>query len=159
MPPVEFTLNGNAGVTLALSEVLQQMWAQNLGVRVTVRPLEFKVYLSTEREKQFQVLLEGWSYVVPDPRDILELGVTGDPNNDTGAGFADYDEAFAASDRTADREGRRKAFDAMEAINAREVFFAPVYYANQGFLVHPSVLGWRDNAIDTIDWRELHLAP
>jgi len=159
LPPIDFTLNGNAGVTIALSEALQQMWVQNLGVRVTVHPLEFKVYLSTEREKQFQVLMEGWGYVVPDPRDMLELGVTGDPNNDSGASFPDYDAAFAASDSTGDEAARREAFNSMEAVDAREDFYAPLYYTNHGFLVHPSVRGWRDNPLEIIDWRELYLAP
>jgi hypothetical protein len=47
----------------------------------------------------------------------------------------------------------------MEAVNARECFFAPIFYTNQGFLVHPSVHGWQDNAIDIVDWRGIYLAP
>jgi oligopeptide transport system substrate-binding protein len=159
LPPVEFTLNGNTGTTIAVAEVIQQMWADNLGVRVNLSPLEFKVYLSIGREKQFQVLLEGWTYALPDARDMLEQGITGDPGNDSCASFPDYDAAFAATDSTGDQAVRRQAFDRMEAVNAREVFYAPVYYTNQGFLVHPSVRGWQDNAIDTVDWRGLHLEP
>ncbi len=158
LPPVEFTLNSNTGVILAVGEVLQQMWAQNLGVRVALRSLEFKVYLSTDREKQFQLLIEKW-WSVPDARDTLGLGVSGDPNNDSGASFRDYDAAFAESEGTVDQGGRRRAFDAMEAINAREVSYAPVYYMNRGFLVHPTVRGWRDNRAGWIDWRELYLVP
>lgn len=158
LPPVEFTLNGNAGLTLAVGEVLEQMWAQNLGVHVRVIPVEFKVYLSTLREKQFQVLLDSW-FSIPDPRDLLGLGVTGDPNNDSGGSYPDYDAAFAASERTADPAARRRAFAAMEAILSREVFYAPIYYGNQGVLVRPSVRGWRDNSTSWIDWRELSLEP
>jgi oligopeptide transport system substrate-binding protein len=159
LPPVELTLNGNAGTTIAVAEVLQRMWAENLGVHATVRGLEFKVYLSTERERQFQVLLEGWSYTIDDARDLLEEGVSDDPGNDTGASLRDFDEAFAAADNTSDQARRREAFDRMEAIIAREGFYAPLYYTNQGFLVHPSVRGWRDNPIQLIDWRELYLEP
>jgi ABC-type oligopeptide transport system substrate-binding subunit len=85
--------------------------------------------------------------------------VTGDPNNDALASSRDYDAAFEESDSTADQARRREAFDRMEAVNARECFFAPVYYTNQGFLVHPSVRGWQDNAIDIVDWRGIYLAP
>jgi oligopeptide transport system substrate-binding protein len=159
LPPVELTLNGNTGTTLAVAEVLQQMWAENLGVRVSIRALEFKVYLGTERERQFQLLFEGWTYTMPDARDMLEQGVTGDPGNDAGSSFPGYDNAFAASDATADEGQREAAFDRMEAINARESVFAPVYFTNQGLLVHPSVHGWRDNGLGIIDWRELYLGP
>lgn len=158
LPPVEFTLNGNTGATLAVADVLERMWAQNLGVRVAVLPVEFKVYLSTLRERQFQLLLDGW-VSIPDPRDMLELCITGDPNNDSGASNAAYDAAFAAADRASSGDGRKEAFESMEAINAREAYYAPIFYTDRGFLVHPSVRGWRDNAIMRIDWRDLYLEP
>jgi oligopeptide transport system substrate-binding protein len=157
-PQVEFTLNGNTGVTVAVGEVLEAMWAQNLGVRVTVAPVEFKVYLSTLREKQFQVILDSWAYI-PDAHDMLELAAGGDPNNDSGSASASYDKAMAASERTADASVRRSAFDSAETINAREVFYSPIYFTNQGVLLHPSVRGWKDNGLDVVDWRELYLQP
>jgi oligopeptide transport system substrate-binding protein len=158
LPPVEFTLNGNGGLTLQVAQVLQQMWAKNLGVRVAVVPVEFKVYLSLEREKQFQVLLDSW-FPIPDAADVLEMAVTNDPNNDSGFGDPSYDALYAASERAPDAAGRRRAFDAMEAINAREVAYAPLYYTNRAFLVHPSVRGWHDNLTETIIWSDLYLAP
>jgi oligopeptide transport system substrate-binding protein len=105
------------------------------------------------------VVFEGWTYAMPDPRDMLEQGVTRDPNNDSQASSPEYDAAFAATDRTADESRRREAFDRMEAINARECFYAPIYYTNQSFLVHPSVRGWHDNAVDIVEWRGIHLEP
>jgi oligopeptide transport system substrate-binding protein len=159
LSPIELTLNGNTGTTVAVAEVLQQMWAENLGVHVSIRALEFKVYLSTERERQFQVLFEGWTYAMPDARDMLEQAVTGDPGNDSGASSREYDAAFEATDATADQARRWASFDRMEAINARQVFYAPVYFTNEGRLVHPSVHGWHDNALGIIDWRELSLGP
>jgi oligopeptide transport system substrate-binding protein len=158
LPPVEFTLNGNGGYTLQVAEVLQQMWAKNLGVQVSVVPMEFKSYLSAARERQFQVLLDGW-FPIPDPDHVLEMGVTGDPNNDSGLGDRAYDDAYLESQVAPAAAGRREAFDAMEAINAREVAYAPLYFTNRAFLVHPSVRGWRDNPIERIQWRDLYLAP
>jgi oligopeptide transport system substrate-binding protein len=157
-PKVEFVLNGNTGVTVAVGEVLEGMWAKELGVQVTVVPVEFKVYLSTLREKQFQVILDSWAYI-PDPHDMLELAGTGDPNNDCGSSNPAFDEAIAASERTADNGARRAAFDSAEAINAREAFYAPIYFMNQGILVHHTLHGWRDNGLDVVSWRELYLEP
>jgi oligopeptide transport system substrate-binding protein len=157
-PAVDFTLNGNSGVTLDVAAVLERMWVEGLGIHVAVRPVEFKVYLSTLREKQFQVLLDGF-VSAPDPRDMLELGLGGDPNNDSGAANPDFDAAFAAADRAADRAGRQRAFETMEAINAREAYYAPLFYSNRGFLVDRHVRGWRDNPIMRIEWRELSLVP
>jgi oligopeptide transport system substrate-binding protein len=158
LPPIEFSLNGNGGTALQVGEVLQQMWAQNLGAHVTVQPMEFKVYLTLLREKNFQVVLDGW-FSFPDPSNILELGVIGDPNNDSGGGDPEYDAAYAAAEHTLDPSGRRAAFDRMEAANAREVMYAPIYFTNRGYLVHPGVRGLKDNPTDTVDWREVYLAP
>ena len=157
-PQAEFTLNGNTGVAVATGEVLQEMWAENLGVHASVSPVEFKEYLTISRERRFQFLLDSWAYI-PDAHDMLGLGATGDPNNDAGASYPDYDKAIALSEETNNPAERRAAFDAAESINAREVFFAPIYFYNQGVLLHPSVHGWRDNGLDVVAWRELYLEP
>lgn len=157
-PPFEFTLNSNGGIALEIAQVLQQMWARNLGVQATVVPVEFKAYLSLAREKQFQVLLDGWA-PIPDAGNVLAMGVTGDPNNDSAFSDKAYDDAYLASQVARDPAARWAAYDTMEAINAREVAYAPLYYANRAFLVHPSVRGWRDNVVGRIQWREIYLAP
>jgi oligopeptide transport system substrate-binding protein len=159
LPPVEFTLNGNTGVTLLLASALQAMWIQHLGVHVTVLPCEFKVYLSTLREKQFTLLLDSWGYGIDDPRDPLELATSGDPNNDSAWSNRDYDAAFARADATPDPAVRRAAFDTMSNLLAREVPYAPLYHANQGFLLAPSVRGWQSNPLRIVDWRQLSLQP
>jgi oligopeptide transport system substrate-binding protein len=157
LPSIEFTLNGNAGVTLLIGSALQEMWIKNLGVRVTLQPVEFKVYLSLLREKQFQLLLDGWGYSIADPRDPLELATTGDPNNDSNWSNREYDAAFAATDATGVPAERQAAFDTMEQLLAREAPYSPLFFMNQGFLQHPSVHGWRSNPLHIIDWRALWL--
>jgi ABC-type oligopeptide transport system substrate-binding subunit len=87
------------------------------------------------------------------------MGATGDPNNDSTFSDKAYDAAFLASQTAPNGTARGAAFDAMEAINAREAAYAPLYYANVAFLVHPSVRGWRDNVVGRIQWRDLYLAP
>jgi len=157
LPKIEFSLNGNTGVTLLIGAALQEMWAQNLGVHVTLQPMEFKNYLSVLREKQFQLLLDGWGYGINDPRDPLELATTDDPNNDSAWSNREYDAAFALGDSTREPAERRAAFDTMEKILAREAPYAPLYYTNRGFLMQPSVHGWRNNPLEMIDWRQLWL--
>lgn len=157
-PATELTLNGNSGVTLSVAEILQQMWARNLGVQVALRPLEFKVYLSVDRDMQYQVVLEGFSYYA-DPHDLLGLGVGGDPNNHTGSADPSYDAAFNATDTIADPGRRARAFDAVEAINGDQVFYAPLYYSNQGILVSTSVRGWPGRGSGAINWRDIFLEP
>jgi oligopeptide transport system substrate-binding protein len=157
-PPIELTLNASTGVTLSVAEVLQQMWSKELGVRLELHPLEFKVYLQIAVARDFTILLEGYS-PFPDAHDTLSFGVSDEPNNDTGVNDPDYDRAFAAADRELDPVRRQAALDAVEAINGERFYYAPLYFTNRGMLIQPSVRGWHDHAVAPINWRELHLEP
>ncbi|MEO6006131.1 MAG: peptide ABC transporter substrate-binding protein [Opitutus sp.] len=157
LPAIQLSLNGNAGSPLLIGELVQQMWLENLGVRVELRPLEFKIYLTLNRTKDFQVTLDGWSSGIPDPRDLLQTATSRDPNNSAGWSNTEFDQAFAAADATGAVAERNRAFDEMEAVIARETPYSPLYHAVQGFLVQTTVHGWRDNPLRLVDWRELWL--
>ena len=134
------------------------MWQQILGVKVGITPLEFKVWLDLLRTKNFALTADTWQMGV-DPTDMLALGVTADPNNDAGWSHAPYDAAFAAINRAPDEPARRAAIAACERLIADQVPYAPVFFTVQNRLVHPSVAGWRDNAVNRIDWTALSLNP
>lgn len=157
-PVVELTLNGTTGSTLAVAEVLQQMWKDNLGIRVELHPMEFKAYLAADTAKDFAFLLEGYS-TFPDPHDMLSWGARDDPNNDASVDDPEYERAYRASDRVADPVLRLAACDAVEAINARQVYYLPLYYVNRGSLISTSVRGWHDHGVAAINWRDLYLQP
>jgi ABC-type oligopeptide transport system substrate-binding subunit len=59
----------------------------------------------------------------------------------------------------ADPALRFAAYDAVEAINARQVYYLPLYYVNRGALISTSVRGWHDHGIASINWRDLYLQP
>jgi oligopeptide transport system substrate-binding protein len=157
-PAVDCMLTGKEGRVVLQGEVLQQMWAQVLGVHVSLQPTEFKVYLNAIRVKNFQCVIEDWNYI-DDPWDPLQLAATGNPNNDTAWSNAVYDRAYADAEQAGTDAARRAAFDVMENLIAREAPYAPLYFTNRARLVHPSVRGWRDNSVQVIDWTGLYLAP
>jgi oligopeptide transport system substrate-binding protein len=157
-PVVELTLNGMTGAPLEVAEILQQMWKDNLGIRVELRPMEFKSYLAVDTAKDFQFLLEGYS-TFPDPHDMLSWGARDDPNNDASVDDPEFERAYAASDRVRDPAQRLAACDAVEAINARQVYYAPLYYVNRASLLATSVRGWHDHGVAALTWRDLYLEP
>jgi oligopeptide transport system substrate-binding protein len=157
-PHVELTLNSNTGLTISVAEVLQQMWSEALGVRLDLRPLEFKVYLQVDRDKQFDILFEGYS-TYPDPHDMLSFGFSADPNNDAGVSDAAYDRAYEASDKAPNAAARFGILDGIEAINAGAAYYAPLYFSNRAMLIKPSVRGWHDHAVASINWSEIYLQP
>ncbi len=157
IPPVELMLNGQAGYIPKIGEIVQEMWAKNLGVRISVRPAEFKIYLDALRTKQYQCLLDDWLYSWDDALDPLQLASTNNPNNDAGYSNSEYDRYFRDAESALDPEQRKHDFDAMEKLLAQEVPYAPIFEMSNAHLVHPSVVGWADNMIDVTNWKEISL--
>lgn len=157
-PAIDYTVGSRNQDDLLVAQALQQMWQQTLGVKVGIASVEFKVWLDLLRTKSFAVTADTWSMGVNDPTDMLALGVTADPNNDAGWTDPRYDAAFAAVNRAPDESARRAAIAECEQIIAEQVPYAPVFFTVQNHLVHSSVLGWRDNAVQRTDWTALSLA-
>jgi len=155
-PAVECMLTGKTGSVIREAEILQQMWAQNLGVQVKLQPTEWKVYLNAIRIKKFQFLIEGWGYI-NDPWDPLQLAVTDNPNNDADWSSPAYDRAFADAETAATDAQRHADFDTAENLIAAATPYTPLYFTNRARLVQPSVRNWRDNPAGMLNWSEFSL--
>lgn len=57
-PKIELTYNNHAD-HLKTALAIQQMWKKNLGVDITLRNLEWKVYLDARNSKDFQIMRRG----------------------------------------------------------------------------------------------------
>lgn len=158
-PALDYTVGSNNPDDLLVAQALQQMWQKTLGVKVGIASVEFKVWLDLLRTKTFAVTADGWNMAVADPSEMLALGVTGDPNNSADWREPRYDAAFAQIASAPDEPARRAAIAACEQLIADEAPYAPVYFALNTCLVHPSVRGWRDNLLRNIDWAGLSLDP
>jgi oligopeptide transport system substrate-binding protein len=156
-PAVEFKTSNPGNRKLA--EALQEVWRKELGVRVALVQEEEKAFFSDESTGNYQLAAMGFFYAINAPEAVLVVPLSDSLYNYTGWKDAEYDRAYRRADRAETEADRRDGLDAMERILAREVPFAPLFFVNQPRLVSPQVRGWRDNAIGSIDWRELWLAP
>jgi len=143
----------------SMSEVVQEAWRKELGIQVTLESQELKTFLGGLHEKNYQIALNGYSYLINAPETMLLVPLSDSNWNFTGWGSADYDGTYHQAQDATDDAGRRAAFDRMEHILATEAPLIPLFFINQPFLVSPRVRGWRDNNLSQIDWRELSIAP
>ncbi len=128
-----------------LCEAIQAMWLK-LGVHVELVPLEEKVWLDAMRTKNYEAILMSWSDI-NDPVALLQLFLSGSPNNYSNWASSDYDREFADAGHSATDAERWTHLQNADAILMDELPLIPLYHENQNYLVQPSVRGWQDNML------------
>lgn len=132
-----------------VAEAIARQWKENLGITVSLRNNEWKVYLAEVDKRNFNLARGGWIGDYVDPNTFLDLFMTGGGNNNTGWGNAKYDELIRGAAATGDQKERFKLFYQAEKILVEdEVPIIPIYiYVNQGLLAE-KVAGWYENVLD-----------
>lgn len=147
-PSVEILYN-TSEAHKKVAEALAQMWQTNLGVTVSLRNAEWKVYLSEMDNFNYQVARASWVGDYTDPNTFLELFRTDGGNNRTGWSSQRYDELLLAAQREPDETRRNGIYKQLETLLVEEESpVLPLYiYVTQG-LLSENVWGWYPNLRD-----------
>jgi oligopeptide transport system substrate-binding protein len=147
-PTVELLYNTSEAHKQVAESVVQQ-WNANLGVQVSLRNSEWKVYLADVEKMDYQVARGSWIGDYGDPNTFFDLWVTDGGNNRTGWSNKQYDDLLKASQAERDPQKRIAILKQMETVLVeQELPIMPVYmYVNQG-LLKDSVRGWHENVRD-----------
>lgn len=134
----------------AIAVELQSMWSEVLGVQVALTRQEWKVYLNSMNQLDYDICRSSWVGDYPDPNTFLDLFVTGGGNNRTGWGDAAYDALIAAAGREADPAARFAILaQAEEMLVARAAVVCPLFYFVGIQLFDPAkLLGIEPNLLD-----------
>ena len=130
-----------------IAQAIQDIWSTELGVRIDLLNQEWKVYLDSTRELDFDIGRAGWIGDYLDPNTFLELWKTGDANNNTGWGDARFDALIEGSFSILDPAARKEALAEAEAILLQAHPVMPLYYYSQKHLVRANVRGWTANTL------------
>lgn len=143
-----------------VAEAIVQQWKENLGITVSLRNTEWKVYLSDVEQLNYNIARAGWIGDYVDPNTFLDLWVTGGGNNNTGWSSATYDELITKAASEADPAARTELLQQAETILIKdELPIIPVYiYVNQGMLAD-KVQGWYENVRDLHPLQYLWIEP
>jgi oligopeptide transport system substrate-binding protein len=111
-----------------VAQAIQQMWKKHLGINVTLINQEWKVYLSSTQQKNYDIARKGWIGDYNDPNSFLDMWVTGGGNNNTGWSNTAYDSLITAASQTADQIKRIELFKNAEHILMNELPVIPIYF-------------------------------
>jgi oligopeptide transport system substrate-binding protein len=147
-PKVELVYN-TSDLHRAITQAVQQMWKETLGIQVDLVNVEWKVYLARQSALDFQISRAGWIGDYVDPNTFLDMWITGGGNNQTGWSNKRYDDLIVKAGRTLDAKERMKLFnEAEKLLVSDDVPIMPLYtYVNKGML-NRKVKGWYPNILD-----------
>jgi oligopeptide transport system substrate-binding protein len=158
-PGMEFLFNTSENHR-KIAVALQQMWKDELNIKITLANQEWKVYLDTVDERDYTLSRMGW--IAPDlnPATFLDIFTSDNGINRTGFSNARYDEIMLELvPPTADQQERNELMQEAEAILLDAVPVIPLYTYNSKHLVQPSVEGATPNVLDIQSFKFISLNP
>jgi oligopeptide transport system substrate-binding protein len=156
-PGLELTYNTSESHR-KIAVALQQMWKTALNIEVTLSNQEWKVYLDTVDEMNFQIARRGWIGDYVDPNNFLDLFLCDGGNNSTGFCEPEYDDIILNKAPQAQTQEERYAlFTAAETMLMEQMPIIPIYTYTSSHLVHPSVKGMPSNLMDSMNLKYVWL--
>jgi oligopeptide transport system substrate-binding protein len=138
-------------------EALAAMWQINLGAKVQIYNVEWKVFLQSKQQKQPVLYWDAWTGDFPDPFTFFQLFQTGNGQNSSDYNNPRYDSLIDQASNTGDGATRFQVFQQAETILNQEAPTIPVYFWENARLVKPYVKGWQSNVMDRIMSRYIYI--
>ena len=128
---------------------LSAMWKQTLGVKVKLRNEEWKVYLNSRSQRQFQMIRAGWIGDYNDASNFLDLfrSDVGTMNPSVWSN-KEFDSLMQQAAVEADSKKRVEFMQSAERLLLADMPLIPIYYYTTQHLVHSDLKGWEDNVMD-----------
>ena len=120
-PGLEILYNTNEGHR-KIAVAIQQMWKSELGIDITITNQEWKVYLDSVTQIDFQIARRGWIGDYVDANNFLDLFITDGGNNNTYFSDPVYDDLILYKAPKAEtREERYALFTEAETMLMEEM--------------------------------------
>ncbi|OEE89984.1 ABC transporter substrate-binding protein [Enterovibrio norvegicus] len=160
--PLDFTLLYNTSENhKKIAVAIQSMWKKSLGdfVNVTLENQEWKTYLDSSKQGDFDVRRAGWCADYNEASTFLAIAMTENGSNDQKYSSAIFDKAMNDAVTVAKTEAERNSYYAIaEAQLAKDMPIAPIYQYVQPRLVATSVGGYPDkNPQDNIYTKDMFI--
>ncbi|PTQ57952.1 MAG: Oligopeptide ABC transporter, periplasmic oligopeptide-binding protein OppA [Candidatus Carbobacillus altaicus] len=149
LPPIEYKYNTQAGHQ-KIAEAIQQMWKNDLGIETKLTNEEWKVYLDSLGQGNYQIGRMGWIGDYLDAMTFIDLFMTGGGNNYPKWSNAEYDALIKEAKSTNDHDTRIKKMQEAEKLLIDEMPIAPIYFYTTVYMEKPYVKGaWRNSFSST----------
>jgi len=140
----------------AIAEAIQQMWKSILGIDVEIRNQEWKVFVNTRHEGNFEIARNGWigDYMYPDT--FLRILQSDSGQNDAQYSNPEYDRLIAKSFSETDAQKRLDLLAEAEAIMLNDMPIIPIYHYVRTYRIDPRVKGWNPTPLDVRNFTNVY---
>ena len=147
-PVLTFQYPDTAGNSL-IAKFLQTQLKDNLGISLTLEPMEPKSFTQLVEQRKHTWYLGWWFADYPDPDDWLpDLFGTDASQNTTGYSNAKFDALIEQARSESDDIQRLQLWTEAHKMVMADVPIVPVFYSEQLALVKPTVKGLKTTAMD-----------
>src|SRR5262245_39720626 len=146
-PKLELLYNDSEALK-KIAAAIQEMWRTRLGVTVTLRNTEWKVYLDLVQKSQFEIARRAYFGEYLDPESFLSLFTSDSGFNSGGWSSPEYDRLIADADRENDPVKRFALLGRAERLLIDEAPLIPLYSGVAHNLIKPFIKGVYPNARD-----------
>ena len=137
-----------------IAVAIQQMWKVHLNIDVGITNQEWKVYLDSRDNLDYDVARAGWIGDYVDPLTFLDLGLSSNGNNGTGFNDEHYDYLITEYvPQARSREERLERFAEAERYLLEAMPFIPIYTYQNKYLIDLGVGGTPPNLRDLFNFR------
>ena len=143
LPKITFTFTDTTA-NRTRAEFFQAQMKQNLGIDVTLEPLDSRTYQQRFNNSQFMMVFGGWGADYPDPDNFVpELFVTGSGNNHTNYSNPQVDAAAKRCQSELSESARLAACAEAQKLVVADQAWIFLFYRERFWLLKPYVKGFQ----------------
>jgi oligopeptide transport system substrate-binding protein len=155
LPTIVLTYNpeGGQGVTM---QALQDMW-KKIGVNVELQSQEWKVFLDTRTNKNYDIARDGWNADYVDPMTFLDVFTSNSEQNNCGYSNENYDKLIDSAKKELDTNKRMDLLHQAEDILMEDMPVIPLYYYTRVTGIKDYVKGTRVSIMCNIYFKNAYV--
>lgn len=138
MPVFDF-FTTSSDIQRTLAEYFQNVWAQTLGIKISIRQLEFTQYWENLYNQPYDIVRTGWGPDYDDPFTYLDMWNSNGGWNKTGWVDEEYNQLMIDANKEQDFDKRNKMFEKAEEILLTRAPIIPLYVSRGAYIINPKV--------------------
>jgi oligopeptide transport system substrate-binding protein len=137
-------------------QAIQDMW-KKIGVNAELQSQEWKVFLTTRVQKQFEIARDGWNADYVDPMTFLDMFQSTSDQNNCGYNNPEYDKLIVAAKKELDPQKRFDLMHQAEDMLMNDMPVIPLYYYTRTIGIKDYVKGARVSVMNTIYFKNAYV--